>query len=161
MGHQDYRAPLGAELAEQVENALVQDHDVQLSAVPTRAIDLMTSYVELLTVPNRDPGAYDQPGVAQGDVLFTQVGCAGCHTPVQHTSSTAPTHLRDLEIRPYTDMKVWNVNGGSFRTAPLWGLGHNIDLLIRNGRAIRYMHDGSATSVDAAIQKQEAAHALA
>ena len=95
------------------------------------------------------------PGVAQGDVLFNQVGCASCHTPVQHTSSSAATHLRDLEIRPYTDMKVWNVNGGSFRTAPLWGLAHNIDLLTRNGRAIRFMHDGSATSVDAAIQKHD------
>ncbi|HKU16168.1 MAG TPA: family 31 carbohydrate-binding protein [Steroidobacteraceae bacterium] len=148
-------------IRQQVENALVQDHHVQVSAVPTRAIDLMTSYVELLTVPNRDPGAYDRPGVAQGDVLFTQIGCASCHTPVQTTSSSAPTHLRNLEIRPYTDMKVWNVNGGSFRTAPLWGLGHNIDLLQRNARAIRYMHDGSATSVDAAIQKHDGAAASA
>lgn len=148
-----------ATIRQQVENALVDDHHVQVSAVPTRAIDLMTSYIEMLTVPNRDPGSYDVPGLAQGDVLFTQIGCAGCHTPVQQTSSSAPTHLRNLEIRPYTDMKVWNVNGGTFRTAPLWGLGHNIRLLQRNGRAIRYMHDGSATSVDAAIQKHDGAAA--
>ncbi|HMN47222.1 MAG TPA: family 31 carbohydrate-binding protein [Povalibacter sp.] len=146
-------------LRQQVENALVDDHHVQVSAVPVRAVDLMTSYIELLTVPNRDPGAYDQPGVAQGDVLFGQVGCASCHTPVQYTSSSAPTHLRNLEIRPYTDMKTWNVNGGSFRTAPLWGLGHNIALLQRNGRALRFMHDGSATSVDAAVQKHDGAAA--
>jgi chitodextrinase len=146
-------------IREQVENALVQDHHVQVSAVPVRAVDLMTSYVEMLTVPNRDPGAYDIPGVAQGDVLFTQVGCASCHTPVQHTNSTAPTHLRNLEIRPYTDMKVWNVNGGSFRTPPLWGLAHNIDLLQRNGRTLRFLHDGSATTVDAAIQAHDGAAA--
>jgi chitodextrinase len=143
----------------QVEHALVDDHHVQVSAVPTRAIDLMTSYVEMLTVPNRDPGAYDIPGVTQGDGLFTTVGCAACHTPVQYTSATAATHLRNLEIRPYTDMKTWNVNGGTFRTAPLWGLAHNIDLLARNGRVLRFLHDGSATTVDGAIQKHDGAAA--
>ena len=50
-------------------------------------------------------------------------------------------------------MKVWNVNGGNFRTPPLWGLGHNLEVLRRNGRAVLFLHDGSATSIDAAIQK--------
>lgn len=148
-----------ATIRDQVEHALVDDHHVQVSAVPARAVDLMTSYVEMLTVPNRNPGAYDIAGVAQGDVLFTQAGCAACHTPVQRTSSTAPTHLRNLEIRPYTDMKLWSVNGGTFRTPPLWGLAHNIDLLQRNGRALRFLHDGSATTVDGAIQKHDGAAA--
>jgi CxxC motif-containing protein (DUF1111 family) len=87
--------------------------------------------------------------------LFEQVGCARCHTPVQRTSSQAPSHLRDLVIRPYTDMRVWNVNGGQYRTAPLWGLGHNLDLLERNQRAALFMHDGAAKSLDAAIQAHD------
>jgi CxxC motif-containing protein (DUF1111 family) len=84
--------------------------------------------------------------------VFSEVGCARCHTPVQRTSSQAASHLRSLVLRPYTDMMVWNLNGGSYRTAPLWGLGHNLDLLRRNARPALFMHDGAATSVDAAIQ---------
>jgi CxxC motif-containing protein (DUF1111 family) len=106
-------------------------------------------------VPSRDPGSYDRPGVSEGDVLFNQIGCARCHTPVQRTSPRAPTHLRDLVLRPYTDMRVHQVNGGRYRTPPLWGLGHNLDLLKRNERPALFLHDGVATSVDAAIQAHD------
>ncbi len=140
-------------VAAQVNNALVVDHGVQPSSLPGRVVDLLVKYTEALTVPSRNPNSYDTPGVEEGDRLFNQAGCGGCHTPVQRTSPTAETHLRNLVLRPYTDMKVWNVNGGNFRTAPLWGLGHNLEILRRNGRAELYMHDGSATSIDAAIQK--------
>lgn len=140
-------------VAQQVRNALQIDHGVDPATLPAPVVNLLTSYTEQLTVPSRDPGSYDRPGVEAGDKLFMQVGCGSCHTPVQRTSATAATHLRNLVLRPYTDMKVWNVNGGSFRTAPLWGLWHNLKVLNRNGRAVRFMHDGSATSIDAAIQK--------
>ena len=142
-------------VAEQVKTALRNDHKVDPADLPPRVVELMTTYTELLTVPARDPGSYDKAGVAEGDVLFNQIGCSDCHTPVQRTSSSAETHLRDIVIRPYTDMKLWNLGSseGSFRTAPLWGLGHNIDLLSRNGRELLFMHDGSAKSVDAAIQQ--------
>lgn len=142
-------------VATQVKRALVADHGVKPEELPGRVLELLTAYTEALTVPSRDPGTYDIPGVAEGEQLFEQVGCARCHTPVQRTSSQAPTHLRNLVIRPYTDMQVWNVNGGSYRTAPLWGLGHNLDLLERNGRATLFMHDGASTSLEAAIQAHD------
>jgi CxxC motif-containing protein (DUF1111 family) len=142
-------------VATQVERALVSDHGVQPDELPAAVLQLLTAYTEALTVPSRDPGSYDLPGVAAGEQLFEQVGCARCHTPVQRTSSQAPSHLRDLVIRPYTDMRVWNVNGGQYRTAPLWGLGHNLDLLERNQRAALFMHDGAATSLDGAIQAHD------
>jgi len=140
-----------ATIAEQVDNALLSDHQVVATELPGRVLELLNAYVETLTVPSRNPGSYDKPGVAQGDILFNQIGCAGCHTPVQYTSSTAPTHLRDLEIRPYTDMKIHNLGNGDFRTPPLWGLGHNLHLLEPNNRAVLFMHDGSATTVEQAI----------
>ncbi len=140
-------------VAEQVKSALRIDHGVEPASLPGRVLELLTAYTETLTVPSRNPNSYDTPGVDEGDKLFMQAGCGGCHTPVQRTSATADTHLRNLTLRPYTDMKIWNVNGGNFRTAPLWGLGHNLEILNRNGRATLFMHDGSATSVDAAIQK--------
>ena len=136
---------------DQVENALVDDHGVQPADLPSRVLELLKHYTKVITVPNRDPAAYDTPGVADGDVLFTQVGCAECHTPIQNTSSTNDAY-DNLVIRPYTDMDIWNVNGGYFRTAPLWGLGHNMQLLSDNGLPLLLMHDGSATTVDGAIQ---------
>jgi hypothetical protein len=139
-------------VAAQVENALANDHGVVPEELPGRVLELLVAYTEALTVPSRDPGSYDAPGVAEGELVFGEVGCVRCHTPVQRTSSQAASHLRDLVLRPYTDMMVWNVNGGSYRTAPLWGLGHNLDLLRRNARPALFMHDGAATSVDAAIQ---------
>ncbi|WP_460804619.1 di-heme oxidoredictase family protein [Microbulbifer agarilyticus] len=140
-------------VAEQVRNALVLDHGVDPDALPGRVLELLTTYTEVLTVPARNPGSYDLPGVAEGDVLFNDIGCAGCHTPVQTTRSDAPTHLRDLTLRPYTDMKTWDLGEGDFRTPPLWGLGHNIRMLEKNSRALLYMHDGGSTSLEDAIQR--------
>lgn len=140
-------------VANQVKQALIDDHKVEPSDLPGRVLELLTTYVEVLTVPARDPGSYDQNGVAEGDELFNEIGCAGCHTP-EHTTS-GETHLNNIVIRPYTDMRTWDLGEGSFRTPPLWGLGHNIDLLQRNNRDLLFWHDGSATSVDAAIQKHD------
>ena len=50
-------------------------------------------------------------------------------------------------------MKLHNLGEGNFRTAPLWGLGHNLEVLTRHNRAILFMHDGGSTSLDAAIAR--------
>ncbi|GLS27318.1 di-heme oxidoredictase family protein [Marinibactrum halimedae] len=142
-------------VAEQVREALISDHKVDPNDLPAPVVDLITTYVEVLTVPARDPGVYDRPGVAEGDILFNEIGCADCHTPVAKTRSDAPTHLRNITIRPYTDMKMHTMNGGEFRTPALWGLGHNIDVLRRESRDVRYLHDGSATSIHQAINAHD------
>ena len=140
-------------VAEQVRHALVADHGVDPDALPGRVLELLTTYTEVLAVPARNPGSYALPGVVEGDELFNDIGCAGCHTPVQKTRSDAPTHLRDLTLRPYTDMKIWDLGEGGFRTPPLWGLGHNIRLLEQNGRALLFMHDGASDSLEDVIQR--------
>lgn len=135
-------------VADQVLNALEIDHKVDFNEVDKDhpAIQLVTQYVEMLTVPNRNPSSYDIPSVAEGDVLFNQIGCSDCHTPVQKTRSSEP-HLDNLTIRPYTDMKLWDLGEGAFRTPALWGLGHNITLLDRNGLDLLFMHDGASTTI--------------
>lgn len=140
-------------VADQVRSALVVDHGVDPDQMPPRLLELLTHYVEVLTVPARDPGTYSDPAVSQGEVLFSEIGCAGCHTPVQKTRSDVETHLRNLVLRPYTDMKVWDLGEGEFRTAPLWGIGQNIQLLERNGYDMLYMHDGASASVADAISR--------
>ncbi|MCM2679374.1 hypothetical protein NAF29_06785 [Echinimonas agarilytica] len=142
---------------DQIINAFENDHNVDFSEIDAGTdhpvVDLITAYTELLTVPNRDPGAYDDPTVVQGDKVFNDIGCASCHTPVQKTRADVDTHLRNLTIRPYTDMKLWDLGEGDFRTPALWGLGHNLNILERNGRDVLWMHDGASTSLEEAIQR--------
>ena len=142
---------------EQTHNALINDHGVDPGSLPEGDLDLIVSYTENISVPARFPTAMLSDSVVAGEALFAEVGCADCHRPTQVTSSDAPEQFRNIVIRPYTDMAIHNVNGGKFRTAPLWGLGRNITLLneARPSRALLLMHDGSATTLDGAIQKHD------
>ena len=137
-------------MEERVRNAFAEDHGVNADHLPGRVLELVTFYTNVLTVPDRLPQFTDDPDVNAGSALFMDIGCAECHTPVQRTSSSDPA-FDNLTIRPYTDMKLWNLGEGDFRTAPLWGLGQNIKLLGHNGRQVLYMHDGGSTSVSDAI----------
>ena len=140
-------------MEERVRNALIEDHGIDVSDLPDeRIFDLLVHYTEVLTVPDRNPAATDDPQINAGHDAFMAAGCGDCHTPVQTTSSSNDAY-DGLTIRPYTDMKLWNLGEGNFRTAPLWGLGHNINLLQRNGRQVLFMHDGASTSINGAVQR--------
>ena len=136
---------------DQVRNALANDHGVNASSIGND-FDLLVAYTEFLTVPNRNAAAYLDPDVVDGDRIFREVSCTTCHQPTQRTTSSAPAEFRNLVIRPYTDMKMHTVTDEPYRTPPLWGLGRNMDLLERNGKALILMHDGRATTLEAAIQ---------
>ncbi len=136
---------------DQVRNALLQDHGVE-AATLGNDFDLIVAYTEFLTVPNRNAAAYLDPDVVDGDRIFREVACASCHQPTQRTSSTAPEMFRDMVIRPYSDLKMHTVTDQAYRTPPLWGLGRNIDLLENNGKELILMHDGRATTIEAAIE---------
>ena len=139
-------------MEERVRNALDEDHGVNANDLPGRVFDLLVHYTEVLTVPDRNPVATDDPQINAGHDAFMAAGCGNCHTPVQTTSSSNDAY-DGLTIRPYTDMKLWNLGEGNFRTAPLWGLGHNIRLLEQNGRAVLFMHDGASSSINQAVQR--------
>ena len=137
-----------ATVEQQVANALRNDHGVNPSSLGNR-LTLIEDYTRFLSVPNRRPYHIDQPGVAEGQVLFHQVGCASCHQENQRTRSDAPEWARDIVISPFTDMKAHDIGtGGFFRTAPLWGIGTNMEL---PGANMAFLHDGRASNVSAAI----------
>jgi CxxC motif-containing protein (DUF1111 family) len=98
--------------------------------------------------------------IANGQALFSSIGCATCHNPTPGTTqvsnfvpalSNAPVSaFSDFEIHHMGTELTDNVSqggagGSQFRTAPLWGLGQRIFLL----------HDGRTTDLLQAI----AAHA--
>jgi CxxC motif-containing protein (DUF1111 family) len=107
--------------------------------------------------------------VTAGEKLFTQVGCASCHTPSMVTAPAGtvinggalvvPAALGNKIIHPYSDFLLHNVGTGDgipiqptpeyastanqMKTPPLWGL------RTRN----RLMHDGeSFTRVEAILR---------
>ncbi|MBB3700529.1 family 31 carbohydrate-binding protein [Flammeovirga yaeyamensis] len=142
-----------ATVEDQARNALIEDHGINPDTdISKEDFDQIVAYTKFLTVPTRSANSYNIPGVEEGEIAFNTVGCASCHQVTQTTRTDAPKEFRDLVIRPYTDMKIHNVYNGNFRTPALWGMGRNIDLLERNGKANLFMHDGTATSLEEAIQ---------
>jgi len=132
-------------------------------------------YVSLLGVrPQRD---ITNPAVQRGEAQFSEIGCAGCHTPTLQTSKHHPlAELRDQTIHPYTDLLLHDMgpgladnlgegqaSGSEWRTAPLWGLGLSacvtggvVNPMGGQGNEVcspvhSYLHDGRARTIEEAI----------
>jgi len=116
----------------------------------------------------RAPGRQNPiPAAAtRGDPLFTQVGCAVCHTRTFTTAQpgtvinggafSVPTALGNKIIHPFSDFALHNIGTGDgivqnagqstanqMRTAALWGI------RARN----RFMHDGLTVNITEAINR--------
>jgi CxxC motif-containing protein (DUF1111 family) len=116
----------------------------------------------------RAPGRQNPiPAAAtRGDPLFTQVGCAVCHTRTLTTAApgtvinggafSVPTALGNKIIHPFSDFALHNIGTGDgivqnagqstanqMRTAALWGI------RARN----RFMHDGLTVNITEAINR--------
>ncbi|RXJ98840.1 thiol oxidoreductase [Arcobacter sp. CECT 8986] len=89
----------------------------------------------------------------KGLELFTQVGCASCHTTSFDTKIG--------KVRPYSDFLLhdmgkdladnrveFKASGSEFRTAPLWGLALHKKI---NKKEPRLLHDGRARNFQEAI----------
>jgi CxxC motif-containing protein (DUF1111 family) len=99
--------------------------------------------------------ATDNQSIVRGRKLFSDVGCAMCHTPTLHTGKSPVQALRDKDANLYSDLVLHNMGpgladdvsqgnagGDEFRTAPLWGL----------GKRIFFLHDGRTKDLVEAIQ---------
>ncbi len=112
----------------------------------------MTDFMTMLGPPLR--GVVSEEAVA-GELLFEQIGCASCHRPAIQTGPHAIRALDRAVFRPYSDFLLHDMgnlgdgiaqgiaSGREMRTAPLWGL------RLLN----RYLHDGSAQTLDEAIRR--------
>lgn len=90
-----------------------------------------------------------------GQALFSQVGCALCHSETLVTGASTFGGMSHLTIHPYSDFALHHVGpgladhvsqglatGDEFRTAPLWGV----------GQRIFFLHDGRTADLLLAIQ---------
>lgn len=99
--------------------------------------------------------APDNVSTVRGRQLFSDVGCAMCHTPTLHTGKKiAVKALEDKDVHLYSDLTLHNMGpgladdiaqgdarGDEFGTAPLWGL----------GKRIFFLHDGRTKDLVEAI----------
>ena len=106
--------------------------------------DDLVFYLENLAGPPRAGGT--DPAIAQGEALFTSVGCATCHIPsLPGSNGPVPLYsdllLHDIHDASFRGMAEPDAPVGMYRTPPLWG--------VRN--TAPYLHDGSATTLADAI----------
>ena len=101
-------------------------------------------------------GNVQATSVNRGRQMFSNIGCALCHTPQLTTNPNASVAaLRNKPANLYSDLALHQMgpsladdilqggaNGDEFRTAPLWGL----------GQRVFFLHDGRTNDLDAAIR---------
>jgi CxxC motif-containing protein (DUF1111 family) len=113
--------------------------------ISTRIVDLVAGYVYRL---EPKPSASDNDGGS----LLSDLGCGSCHVPSLPTKgSTGVALYSDLllhDMGPALDDGVGapGVQSSEWRTAPLSGLAWS------RGTTRRYLHDGRAPNLDAAIR---------
>lgn len=132
---------------------------LQFNPVPSlnddgRGVQAAATFMRLLAAP---PRGTITPQVRTGEAVFTSAGCAACHVPTLRTGPSATPALNQKVLAPYSDFLLHDMgslgdgivqagaSGQEMRTAPLWGL-----------RAVRrYLHDGTATTLEQAIERHE------
>ncbi|MEX0680990.1 MAG: di-heme oxidoredictase family protein [Balneolales bacterium] len=136
------------------------EDDVPDPEVPSSVVSNVVFYLKTLRAPQRRN--VDHPDVIQGEKLFTQAGCAGCHVPKLKTGKSSISQLSEVEFYPFTDLLLHDMGpelddgytegsalASEWRTPPLWGLG----LAERfQGGTPFYLHDGRAHSLRETIE---------
>src|SRR5262245_48363892 len=138
-------------------------------------VELFASFMRALSAPPRliPSNQKERKEIEEGSKLFDSTGCATCHLPELETADEGewvdartfrvPKALAHKKFHPYGDFLLHDIgtgpsvlregmppqNRGTIRTAPLWGLGTRV----ANGEPL--LHDGSARSVEDAIQRHK------
>ncbi len=112
---------------------------------------LFAAFMRFLAPPSR---GNINASVMNGAQVFSQVGCAMCHTPSLQTGVNPIAALSQQPVNLYSDLAVHgmgpglaegivqgNAAGDEFRTAPLWGL----------GQRVFFLHDGRTNNLLQAI----------
>jgi CxxC motif-containing protein (DUF1111 family) len=117
----------------------------------------VTAFEDFMTLLAPPPRGPISGNVARGQEVFHTVGCNHCHTPTLVTGSSPIAALSNQTFHPYSDFLLHDMGklgdgiplggaaGGEFRTAPLWGV----------NQITSFLHDGSASSVSAAIEAHD------
>lgn len=127
--------------------------------ISTQTIHEVVAYLKTLKAPiPRDENNQD---VVDGKMIFSETGCASCHTPSMMTGPSDIEALSNKEFHPYSDLLLHDMGPSlddgytegyaltsEWRTPPLWGLGLSQN---SQGGSVFLLHDGRATSIEEAI----------
>jgi len=134
--------------------------------IPSDIVEFST-FMRFLTPPAPSttgiPGNPSPQSIAAGQAIFTQIGCAACHTPSLQTGpSNFTPGLSNQQVALFSDLLVHNMGSGladnvsqgsagpdEFRTAPLWGV----------GQRIFFLHDGRSGPTNGGLVNAIQAHA--
>lgn len=121
---------------------LADDDEAADPEAPVELLDEVAFFLEHLAGP-APKGDLDP----QGAEIFEAIGCADCHTPsLPGANGPVPLYsdllLHDVAPPGYVGITAPARDPRHYRTAPLWGIADTAP----------YMHDGSASSVEAAIE---------
>jgi len=116
-------------------------------------------YLQTLRPPLRRNA--DDPVVKQGEQIFADIGCTGCHVPEMQSGPSDIATLAFKRVPLYSDLLLHDMGpaladnypegeatGTEWRTTPLWGLGIVENLL---GGTPFYLHDGGTSDLSEAI----------
>jgi CxxC motif-containing protein (DUF1111 family) len=119
-------------------------------------VEKFASFMRFLAPPtasDRIPGGAGS--INKGRQIFTNIGCALCHTPTLRTGDSTVAALSNRNVDLFSDLLLHAMGpgladdvsqggaaGDEFRTAPLWGL----------GQRLFFLHDGRATDLVEAIR---------
>ncbi|MGK2862190.1 MAG: di-heme oxidoredictase family protein [Chitinophagaceae bacterium] len=127
--------------------------------ISTQIVQDVVFYLKTLKAPVQRQ--QNDPEVISGKQIFTNTGCAQCHTPQLVSGISSVAALSNKTFFPYTDLLLHDMGPGlddgytegsattaEWRTPPLWGLG-----LSKNSQGGKYflLHDGRASSIEEAI----------
>ncbi|TXR52070.1 di-heme oxidoredictase family protein [Reinekea thalattae] len=119
----------------------------------------VTFYTRHLAVPMQRHS--EDESVKLGQRLFDDIGCSQCHVS-EFTTAKNPSlpALSEQTFHPFSDLLLHDMgealadyreeflaNGREWRTPPLWGMGHHIDV---SGQ-LALLHDGRAETIEQAI----------
>jgi CxxC motif-containing protein (DUF1111 family) len=121
------------------------------TALPSDVVRFAT-FMRFLDQPQ--PAA-STASTSHGQQVFTQIGCALCHTPSFTTGQSSVTALSNVQANLFSDLLLHHMGpqladnvaqggagGDEFRTAPLWGL----------GQRMFFLHDGRSADLVQAIE---------
>jgi CxxC motif-containing protein (DUF1111 family) len=127
--------------------------------VATQTIYDVVFYLKTLKAPLRRNE--NDSDVLAGEQLFEKLNCSGCHISTLKTGDSPIEVLSNKEFHPYTDLLLHDMGPelddgytegsattSEWKTPALWGLGLSKD---SQGGSYFLMHDGRATSIEAAI----------